>query len=394
MYTRYKNDFYETRTDSLLSRGTSAESEYALRNSNYWRINPANGLEFGFRVKHLSIDNNSYSGEYTDVFGNVIPAFSQDRTLSAEKLGGFINYKVKPANRVTANIGARADYFSLNKNTHVSPRFSISYQLSEKLAVNGAAGIYYQNLPISILAYPEENKNLKDPYAYHVILGMNYLLTEDTKLTVEVYDKQYYDFPMDPQQPSLFITDEIFYRYGFYFLHENVQSVGRARAYGIEAYAQKKLATKIYGLIGGSYFKSQYRDLNGTWRDRIFDNQYLFSAEGGYKPNNKWEFSLRWIFAGGAPYTPLDLTASEMIHRAVFDASMINGSRYPAYHSLNIRFDRRYNFKGTNLIFYFSIWNAYNRKNVANYYWNEIDNREDVLYQWSLLPVIGFEYEF
>jgi hypothetical protein len=28
------------------------------------------------------------------------------------------------------------------------------------------------------------------------------------------------------------------------------------------------------------------------------------------------------------------------------------------------------------------------------YYWNEVERKEDVLYQWSMLPVIGLEYEF
>ena len=73
---------------------------------------------------------------------------------------------------------------------------------------------------------------------------------------------------------------------------------------------------------------------------------------------------------------------------------MINEARYSAYHSLNIRFDRRFYFSRTNLIFYFSVWNTYSQKNVASYYWNEIKNEKDVSYQWSLLPIFGLEFEF
>ncbi len=102
------------------------------------------------------------------------------------------------------------------------------------------------------------------------------------------------------------------------------------------------------------------------WRNRLFDNRYIFSAEGGYKPNRNWEFRLRWIYAGGSPFTPFNLKASEMLHQAVLDENRINQERYPAYHSLNLRFDRRFNFHTTNLIFYFSAWNAYNRNKCGN----------------------------
>jgi len=81
-------------------------------------------------------------------------------------------------------------------------------------------------------------------------------------------------------------------------------------------------------------------------------------------------------------------------HRAVFDENRINLARYPDYHSLNIRFDRRFHFSRTNLIFYFSVWNAYNRKNVATYFWNDREQKQDEIYQWLLLPIFGLEYEF
>ena len=157
---------------------------------------------------------------------------------------------------------------------------------------------------------------------------------------------------------------------------------------------QKKLAQNFYGLASASYFKSEYRDAGGNWKERVFDNRYIMSLEGGYKPNTKWEFSLRWIFAGGPPYTPLDIEASRAINRAVLDDRRINDARYPDYHSLNIRFDRRLHFSGSNLVFYLSVWNAYNRKNVASYFWNEMEQKQDIVYQWSLLPIMGFEYEF
>ncbi len=157
---------------------------------------------------------------------------------------------------------------------------------------------------------------------------------------------------------------------------------------------QKKLAENFYGLVSASYFRSRYKGIDGIWRDRDFDNRVTFSIEGGYKPNNKWEFSTRWIYAGGVPYTPFDIEKSKQNNRVVYDENKINEDRYPDYHSMNIRFDRRFNFSKSNIVFYLSVWNTYNRKNIANYFWNDKEQKQDEVYQWGLLPIFGVEYEF
>ena len=103
---------------------------------------------------------------------------------------------------------------------------------------------------------------------------------------------------------------------------------------------------------------------------------------------------MRWLYAGGSPYTPFDLDASKQIHRMVLDENRMNEARYPDYHSMNLRFDKRFYFMNSNLVFYFSIWNVYNRKNIAAYFWNEEEQKQDEIYQWLFLPIFGLEYEF
>ena len=198
---------------------------------------------------------------------------------------------------------------------------------------------------------------------------------------------------MSPDEPQLFIIDEMIYSNYFQY-HPNLVDNGNSRSFGVETTVQRKLREGIYGLVSAAWFRSQYQDLFGDWRNRTFDNQVIVSAEGGFKPNERWEFSLRWVFAGGPPRTPLDLVASELINRSVYDQSRVNELRYPDYHSLNLRVDRRFNFSNSNMILFFSVWNAYNRENVAQYYWNEVEKKPDEIIQWSLLPVLGIEYEF
>ena len=78
----------------------------------------------------------------------------------------------------------------------------------------------------------------------------------------------------------------------------------------------------------------------------------------------------------------------------VYDQNRINEERLPDYHSLNLRFDRRFFFERSNIVFYLSIWNAYSRKNVSTYKWNKIENKQEESLQWGMLPIFGVEFEF
>jgi len=389
----FKENFKETTTGNSVVNNRSYEQAFKFRNVNHFRINNRNSLKFGFEGKHLVSDFNIAYAGYTDALGQPLAAFLNRKKITANKIGVFVSYVTKPFSRFSTTLGVRADYFSYNESSHISPRFSFSYQLTDRTSVNGSTGLFFQNLPLLLLSQNVTNQQLKTPSARHYVLGIDHLLTPDTKLTVEVYRKDYDHFPLDPNQPALFLLDELYYRYGFFFNHERLVDKGKAYSGGVEVVLQKKLAKNFYGLASAAYFRTRYRDLNGTWRDRVFDNRVLFSVEGGYKPNNKWEFSLRWIYAGGSPYTPFDIEASQANHRAVLDEDKINKARYPDYHSLNVRFDRRFNWGRSNLIFYLSVWNAYNRKNVATYFWNEQEQKPEQIYQWLLLPIFGLEYE-
>lgn len=392
-YIRYKDAYYHTVSEELARRGKNREQSFVLRNVIFYRLSQASNLEFGFELKHLTSDYNYYLASYTDVLGTSVPDFSKEIKASAEKASAFLKHTWNPFSKLTLNTGIRVDYSSHNKNSSFSPRLSLSYTLSEKSSLDAEAGVFTQHLPLVLLFQNKNFKTLSNPLAYHFVLGIRHLLTENTRLTIEVYDKEYKHFPLDPAQPSLFIFDEVFYS-GFFNEHSHLLDTGKARSYGIEFMIQKKLAEKVYGMMSASYFRSRYRDLDGVWHNRVYDNQYIFAVEGGYKLNKFWEFGVKWNYAGGPPYTPFDEVASQHINSGIFDLARINGERLPAYHSLNIRMDKRFYFRASNLTLYLSVWNVYNRKNVFSYYWNTIEKKPGHVLGWGILPVLGIEFEF
>ena len=46
---------------------------------------------------------------------------------------------------------------------------------------------------------------------------------------------------------------------------------------------------------------------------------------GGYRPNNKWELSLRWSLFGGKPYTEIDREKSLLFDQAIYLKEKYNG---------------------------------------------------------------------
>lgn len=391
-FTCFQYDFWKTAPATAFLENRSEEENWHLRSVSVYNIHYAHKLRFGFEGEHLTSRYHYTTAPYTNTSGQNIPEVRKNIEVPATKAAVFAEYSLTLFSRLTLNFGLRADYFSHTQHTGISPRSSLMLTLSPRTSISASAGFFRQQVPLLLLYRNPLNKTLKEPMASHLSIGVNHMLGDSLRLSTEAYYKSYQNLPVAPEQPSLCVLDDLF---GYtMFGDQPLGDTGKGRAYGIEFILQKKLKEKVYGMICGSWSRSQYRDMGGTWRDRGFDNRYVFALQGGYKPNRKWEYSIRWVIAGGLPYTPFDLEASQTANSGIYDESQINAKRLPAYHSLNLRIDRRYHFRGSNLIFYLSMWNAYNRKNPASYYWNEIQNKPDYTYQFSILPVFGIEYEF
>ena len=392
-YSKTNGKFFQTRDGKLLLDNNSLEQEFKFRNTNHWLASSSFKLEFGIDAKGISTDYNQFYNEYQDLFGQKTNALRLNNKINTYKVGAFVNSNWELFPGFTFSPGARVDYYEYNKTTNVSPRISLSYAINEATSLTGTFGIFYQNVPCVIVAQNDAFRNLKNPKSYQYILGLNHLLTESTRLTVEVYKKDYSDFPMDPTQPNLFLFDQAVTE-NLFLTHSSLISSGQADSKGIEITIQKKMAKDFYGLVAASYSQARYKGLDDAWYNRVYDNRFNFAIEGGYKPNEGWEFSLRWLYAGGAPYTPFDEDASRKAIKGVIDENKVNSQRLPDFHSLNIRADKRFHFEKTTMIIYLSVWNAYARENIAAYSWNEIDNKQDKEKMWGLLPVFGIEYEF
>lgn len=391
-YMNYDRDYYETKTQRQIYTNTSLEQILKLRNTNYYKLG-STSIDFGFDVQYNFTDYAFFYGEWQDHYGNINPSLTIDKKLNSVKAGLYVNHSLNFTENTKFNYGFRVDHHNYTNNTTFSPRATLVYNLNPITSFTFSSGIFSQEIPNLFLVQNDKFTDLSSPYSFHNILGFSRMLTETTRLTIETYYKRYYKMPVDPEQPAVFILDESTSE-GIFLTHESLVDVGQAYSTGVEVMVQKKMAEDFYGIVSGSYSRSRYKGSENIWRDRVYDNIYNFNFEGGYLPNDEWEFKLRWTYAGGTPYTPFDVEKSTQLREGIWDLNRINSERLPDYHSLNIRVDKRFYFNNSNLIVYLSIWNAYSRDNIAQYVWDEVKNKQGAQKQWSTLPILGVEYEF
>ena len=376
----------------LLFDNDSSEREVVLRSN--WRFRPRAGtaLAWGLTARRTFGDFDVFSRPDRTPVGTRDDPLDVRAALTGYKAGAFASLERSLGPRLTATLGGRFDHFSINGQGAWSPRLGLAYDLDPRTTLTAAAGVYRQALPAWLLVQHPDNRRLKSQRADHFVAGARRRLTPSTLLSVEAYRKNYRDLPFDPDDPTVLVVD----RFADFRTPAPGRLVGggRARSHGVEALVRKKLARDVYGLASYAWSVSRYTDLAGAARNRAFDHRHVASVVVGFRPSERFEFSGRWRYAGGRPYSPFDPLLSAQAGAGVVRRERVHAERHAAYHRLDLRFDHRRHTRRFTVVSFFSVLNAYNRDNVFRYYWDADDERPRRVGQWGLLPVGGFELEF
>ena len=173
-------------------------------------------------------------------------------------------------------------------------------------------------------------------------------------------------------------------------------SNGYGRAYGLEFLIQKKFSdTPFYGLASVTLGKTELTANNGVTYPGQYDQRFILNISGGYKPNNKWEFSAKFRYFTGVPFTPIyvkgDNPAGGNDIQNLPDEYLTG--RLDAAHHLDVRVDRYFNFGSSTLTVYADIQNFYNyaipQRPTYNFWDNTITNSSSI----GVLPSLGISWE-
>jgi hypothetical protein len=146
---------------------------------------------------------------------------------------------------------------------------------------------------------------------------------------------------------------------------ENSLATGNGQAAGIEFFVQKQQG-RLTGSLGYSlaYSERQFDKINqGKPYPAKYDRRHEANLAAGYRMNDRWDFSLAFIYAtGNAMTVPVQLYL--LGGNIMTEYGETNGYRMPPYHRLDVSVTYYFRSKGkfeSNLNF--SVFNVYNRAN-------------------------------
>lgn len=301
------------------------------------------------------------------------------------EIGGFMKVKYRLGNLVVEP-GLRLQYYASINNFSFEPRLGAKVNLSDHVRLKFAGGIYSQNListvnerdivnlfvgflsgPDEILYEPNSSQRTshKLQKAIHGIAGVEIDITDKIELNVEPYIKRFTQLinlnrnKLRPSDPN-YITET-------------------GNAYGIDfllKYNDKNHSVWFtYSL--GKIDRNDGIQIYPAGFDRRHNINFLYNYAFGKEKS--WEFSTRWNFGTGFPFTQTqgffnnntfsggldDDYLSSNDNLTVIYAEERNGGRLPTFHRLDMSLKKSFKFgKYTRLEITAAVTNVYNRNNI------------------------------
>lgn len=365
--TKYQqND--ESDPDHLMLRLRSTEQNTQLRLENSssfrnWKVTVGTSLDYS------QYSNTTFQKVYTDH----AQTFDYHTYLGIMRWGlfGTVNY-TSIDERFTASLGLRADannYSAAMKDLsdQLSPRLSLSYQLTEHWSLSGNAGLYYQLPPYTALGFKNNNGLYANKYALRYMqvsqgsVGLNWRKGDTFEVSVEGFYKDYDKIPLSVADgiPLTCKGND----YGV-IGNELLTSTAQGWSYGAELLLKWLVAKKLNLASSFTLFKSEYRtDKESEYIASAWDNRFIFNLRGTYNLPRHWSVGMKVSCIGGAPYTPYNADKSSLVTawnaqgKPYYDYTRYNEERLPAFTQVDIRIDKTFYLKRCMLGFYIDLQN-------------------------------------
>jgi len=384
------------------------ETEYSFKTSRYHLGFLGGAMKAGFSAKLAAISNQTaFADTIYDRNGNRVPISMIGLPNQLDENGNFVKsafyleYKRGLTEKMNSTVGLRADYYDfITDKLYSTARFGLDYKANEMVTIKTTLGRYYQP-PSYVWVVNPINRDLKALKSDMLLVGVEHLLREDLLIEIEGYHKWMSDLPAGgtPETSYLVLTnagvgfggrEDDFGSFGY----RRLVSTGEGKTFGVELQLQKRYTPGgYYGQAGLTFGQSRYTAPNGKTYPSQYDQAVVFSVSGGYKPNARWEYSGKFRFWTGSPYTP--------VYRPADNGGKINNlpdeylsKRLKPGHRLDLRVDRRFNLKSWGMVAYVDVQNVYDfaLPEAPSYdFWNDKVETQNGI---ALLPTIGLRAEF
>ena len=416
-YSSYKSDMVVLETNDERSsyiNGFNASFDFS-------QFIGRSTLKYGFEM----LGNTTYYKTYS-IYGHQTIGGDDSKSNTTE-LGIYAKYKAVLGNFLLEP-SIRLQMYPSLPDFSFEPRIALKYNVNDRLRLKAAAGRYSQNL-VAITSdrdvvnlfygFLSDITNLPQTFngkqinhylqrANHYIIGAEYDLSNNITMNLEGYWKQFtqltninrnklYPSNSGNEIPDLLKKD---------FTMETGDAYGFDLTLKYEDKHWYVWAVYALGFVTRQYEKAVENEAILTSYAPHFDRRHNVNLIVTYTAGAKrqWEFSGRWNFGSGFPFTPIQgyyehFSFQDGIN---FDYTTTNGEmgvlygelnsgRLPTYHRFDLDIKRKFYFsENINLELDLSVTNVYNRKNI--FYVNMITSEN--VYQLPILPTLGLTFTF
>jgi hypothetical protein len=413
---------------SVLFQGNVAYSDYkiALEEANRDpRTSEINGFNMGLNFTYFLGKNEARWGINMLGFKTIFNYFNSvnriiDINDNTTELAAFFKYKWT-LGKFLLEPSFRVQYYASLQTMMPEPRLAMKYNLTKKVRLKLAAGMYSQNfisansdrdvvnLFYGFLSGPENlqtefNGNpvkTKLQLADHLILGVEFDPAKHLTVNVEGYYK-YFPQLTNINRNKIFDDNEANADKPDYLKKDFIIEKGDAEGFDVSVkYEYNRLY--IWGVYSLGYIHR-----NDGIIDYLphYDRRHNINLVSSYTfgKNYDWGIDIRWNLGSGFPFTltqgyyenltfpngiNTDYTTENGQLGIIY--SDLNGGRLPYYHRLDFTIKKHFELgEYTNLDAIFSVTNVYDRKNI--FYQDRIT--QERVNQLPIMPSLGLNLSF
>jgi len=312
-------------------------------------------------------------------------------------------------NTLTLNAGLHGLYFGYTNDFALEPRAAVNWQMAPRHGLSLGYGMHHQTQPLPVFFFRERdddgnvlatNDDLGFTRNQHLVLAYQYKPSADWRLKAEAYMQWLSNVPVDNYPSSFSILNA-----GADFVFPDRGSLvneGVGTNRGLELTAEKNFSRGYYGLVTLSLFEARYEGSDGIERSTAFDGGYVFNFLAGKEfqlGNTVRRFltlDTKFTTAGGRPYTPVDLEASQQAGYEVLKEDEAFSLRLDDYLRWDVKVGFRLNSAKRKLsqTFFLDFQNVTNNENVFAQRYNEVRNEVGTLNQIGFFPDVLYRIEF
>lgn len=325
---------------------------------------------------------------------------------NAVLMQAFVNWQHKFTDKLVLNLGARYLHFLFNNTYNPEPRAGLKWSFRENQSFSIGTGLHSQIQPLYVYfssAYDtatkhsrQTNLNLGLTKSAHGVVAYDLNLGKNTRIKAEAYYQYLFNVPVKNSQPYFSVLN-----LGANFESPNVDSLvnkGTGENYGIELTLEKFYSKGYYYLFTASFFQSYYTGADGIIRNTAFNGNevlnFLAGKEFKIKEKHTLALDIKFTYAGGKRYSPINLPASEYTNTEIRDYRFAYQYQYPDYFRMDVKPSYRLNMKKVTMEWSCDFQNITRHDNIFQQVYDPTQRKITTDYQLKFFFIPQFRMTF